>query len=313
MTGAPARSRLSRNLAHFVDFWLKGLLARPDAAVAAALLLVIVAAALFAPLLAPFDPFDLGAMDLFDSHLPPAWVEGGDARYPLGTDSQGADLASMLLYGLRTSLTVGILAVALSVSIGLTLGLISGYARGLPDTIIMRMADIQFTFPAMLLALLIGGVARTMLSAAGQEQMAMLIVILALGISHWPHFARLVRASVISEAGKNYVAAARLAGRGHATILFQHILPNVLNPVFVLATLDIAFAIMTEATLSFLGFGMPASQPSLGTLIRIGYSYLFSGEWWIVLFPALLLIVLLVSLTALGDWIRDKLDPKLRG
>ncbi|WIY52711.1 ABC transporter permease [Devosia sp. YIM 151766] len=296
----------------FVNFWVRGLLDRPGAAVALVILLVIIGAAVFAPLLAPFNPYDLSQMDLFDSHLPPAFIEGGSPRYLLGTDSQGADLYSLLLYGLRTSFLVGILAVCVSVSIGLTLGLISGYARGWVETLIMRMADIQFTFPAMLLALLIGGVGRQFLSAAGQERMAMLIVVIALGISHWPHFARLVRAAVIAEAGKNYVAAARLAGRGHGNILFKQVLPNVLNPVFVLATLDIAFAIMTEATLSFLGFGMPASQPSLGTLIRIGYSYLFSGEWWIVLFPALLLILLLVSLTVVGDWLRDKLDPKLR-
>ncbi|HEV7417720.1 MAG TPA: ABC transporter permease [Tianweitania sediminis] len=299
-------------LFQFLNFWTRGLASRPGAGVALALLLVIIAAAVFAPLLAPFNPYDLTQLDLFDSHLPPSFIEGGSPRYLLGTDSQGADLYSLLLYGLRTSFLVGILAVCVSVSIGLTLGLVSGYARGWPETLIMRMADIQFTFPAMLLALLIGGVGRTFLSAAGQEQMAMLIVVIALGISHWPHFARLVRAAVIAEAGKNYVAAARLAGRGHGNILFRQVMPNVLNPVFVLATLDIAFAIMTEATLSFLGFGMPASQPSLGTLIRIGYNYLFSGEWWIVLFPALLLIVLLVSLTVVGDWLRDRLDPKLR-
>lgn len=285
----------------------------PSAFVAALVLILVVGAAIFAPLIAPYDPYDLAAMDLFDSRLPPAFSQGGDPRYLLGTDSQGADMASLLLYGLRTSLMVGLLAVCLSVSLGLTLGLISGYARGLPETLIMRMADIQFTFPAMLLALLIGGVSRVMLPPVAQESAAILIVIMALGLSHWPHFARLVRAAVIGEAGKNYVAAARLSGNGHGTILFRHILPNVLNPVFVLATLDIAFAIMTEATLSFLGFGMPASQPSLGTLIRIGYGYLFSGEWWIIVFPALVLIVLLVSLTVFGDWMRDKLDPKLRG
>lgn len=312
MTQATTRQRMADSWNDFVAFWLRGLVERPGAGIALVLLLLIIGAAIAAPLIAPFDPYDLSQVDLLDSHLPPAFIEGGSPRYLLGTDSQGADLSSLLLYGLRTSFLVGILAVCVSVSIGLTMGLISGYARGWAETVIMRLADIQFTFPAMLLALLIGGVGRTLLSAAGQERMAMLIVVLALGISHWPHFARLVRAAVIAEAGKNYVAAARLAGRGHGTILFRHVLPNVLNPVFVLATLDVAFAIMTEATLSFLGFGMPASQPSLGTLIRIGYSYLFSGEWWIVMFPALLLIVLLVSLTVVGDWMRDKLDPKLR-
>lgn len=292
--------------------WAQSLMARPAALLALILLVAVVAVAVMAPLVAPTDPYDLATLDLFDSHLPPAWMEGGDPRFALGSDSQGADLLSLMIYGLRTSLMVGVLAVCLSVTIGLTMGLISGYYRGWVETVIMRMADIQFTFPAMLLALLIGGVSRAALPVASQERLAMLIVVLALGISHWPHFARLVRAAVISEAGKNYVAAARLVGRSHRAIVIQQILPNVLNPVFVLATMDIAFAIMTEATLSFLGFGMPASQPSLGTLIKVGYSYLFSGEWWVVMFPSLLLIVLLVSVNVFGDWLRDRLDPKLR-
>lgn len=292
--------------------WAQSLMARPAALLALILLVAVVAVAVMAPLVAPTDPYDLATLDLFDSHLPPAWMEGGDPRFTLGSDSQGADLLSLMIYGLRTSLMVGVLAVCLSVTIGLTMGLISGYYRGWVETVIMRMADIQFTFPAMLLALLIGGVSRAALPVASQERLAMLIVVLALGISHWPHFARLVRAAVISEAGKNYVAAARLVGRSHRAIVIQQILPNVLNPVFVLATMDIAFAIMTEATLSFLGFGMPASQPSLGTLIKVGYSYLFSGEWWVVMFPSLLLIVLLVSVNVFGDWLRDRLDPKLR-
>lgn len=285
---------------------------QPSVLGAAAILLALVIVAAGAPWFAPFEPYDLAALDLFDSHLPPSWQDGGDVRYLLGTDSQGADLLSLLMYGLRTSLSVGLLAVTLSVSIGLLLGLIAGYARGWVDTLIMRAADIQFTFPAMLLALLIGGLARSMLPVNRQEDAAFLIVVLALGISHWPHFARLVRAAVISEAGKNYVMASRLSGRGHAGILFRHIMPNSMNPVFVLATMDIAFAIMTEATLSFLGFGMPASQPSLGTLIRVGYGYLFSGEWWVVAFPSLVLVILVVSVNVVGDWLRDRLDPKLR-
>lgn len=292
--------------------WLRALLGRPAAALALVLLITIVMMALLAPLIAPTDPYDLAALDLFDSHLPPVWIDGGDPRFLLGTDSQGADLLSLILYGLRTSLSVGVLAVCLSVTLGLTMGLISGYFRGFAETVIMRMADIQFTFPAMLLALLIGGISRAALPVASQERLAMVIVVLALGFAHWPHFARLVRAAVISEAGKNYVAAARLVGRSHRAIVVQQILPNVLNPVFVLATMDIAFAIMTEATLSFLGFGMPASQPSLGTLIKVGYSYLFSGEWWVVIFPSVMLIVLLVCVNVFGDWLRDRLDPKLR-
>ncbi|RPE66637.1 peptide/nickel transport system permease protein [Pacificibacter maritimus] len=285
---------------------------KPFVLFASIILFLMVMIALFAPWLAPTDPYDLATLDLFDSHLPPSWMSGGDARYFLGTDSQGADIMSLLMLGLRTSLTVGLLAVGLSVLIGLTLGLLSGYFRGWIETVIMRAADIQFTFPAMLLALLIGGLARSMFPVNKQESSAFFIVVLALGISHWPHFARLVRAAVISEAGKNYVMASRLAGRGHFGILFRHVMPNSLNPVFVLATMDIAFAIMTEATLSFLGFGMPASQPSLGTLIKVGYGYLFSGEWWVVVFPSAILIILLVSVNVFGDWLRDRLDPKLR-
>ncbi|MDT0683072.1 ABC transporter permease [Roseicyclus sp. F158] len=285
---------------------------KPAVMAATAILLILVGVAALAPWIVPHDPYDLASLDLFDSHLPPAWMPGGDARYLFGTDSQGADLLSLLMLGLRTSLKVGVLAVAVSVSIGLLAGLVSGYFRGWTETIIMRAADIQFTFPAMLLALLIGGLARSMLPVGQQESAAIYIVVLALGISHWPHFARLVRAAVITEASKNYVMAARLAGRSHSGILFRHVMPNSLNPVFVLATMDIAFAIMTEATLSFLGFGMPTSQPSLGTLIKIGYGYLFSGEWWVVVFPSLTLIVLLVSVNVFGDWLRDRLDPKLR-
>lgn len=292
--------------------WVRSLLGRPAALLALIMLILIVFVAAFGPWISPTDPYDLSSLDLFDSHLPPAWMDAGDPRFLLGTDSQGADLLSLMIHGLRTSLMVGVLAVSLSVMIGVTMGLISGYYRGWAETVIMRMADIQFTFPAMLLALLIGGISRAALPVASQERLAMLIVVLALGISHWPHFARLVRAAVISEAGKNYVAAARLVGRSHPAIVVQQILPNVLNPVFVLATMDIAFAIMTEATLSFLGFGMPASQPSLGTLIKVGYNYLFSGEWWVVIFPSLVLIALLVSVNVFGDWLRDRLDPKLR-
>lgn len=292
--------------------WVQGLFARPSALLALLLLVTFALVALLVPLVAPTNPYDLASLDLFDSRLPPVWVDGGDPRFLLGTDSQGADLLSLLLYGLRTSLAVGLMAVMLSVSIGLILGLLSGYLRGWPEALIMRMADIQFTFPAMLLALLIGGLARSYLPVASQERMAMAIVVLALGLSHWPHFARLVRAAAITESHKNYVAAARIAGRSHGHIMVQQVLPNVLNPVFVLATMDIAFAIMTEATLSFLGFGMPSSQPSLGTLIKVGYGYLFSGEWWVVFFPSAMLVVLLVSVNVFGDWLRDRLDPKLR-
>lgn len=285
---------------------------RPTAMTAGLILCLVIAAAILAPLLATQDPHDVSSLDLLDSHLPPSWLEGGDARFLLGTDSQGADLFSLLLYGLRTSLMVGLLAVTVSVTLGLVMGLLSGYFSGLTDAVIMRMADIQFTFPAMLMALLIGGISKSLLPPAVQDRYAMVVVICALGISHWPHFARLVRAATLTQRNKDYVAAARLVGHSHFSVIARQILPNVLNAVFVLATMDIAFAVMTEATLSFLGFGMPTSQPSLGTLIKIGYSYLFSGEWWVVVFPSGLLVVLLISINVFGDWVRDYFDPKLR-
>jgi len=288
------------------------LLASPPAAVAFAMLVLIVGSALLAPWIARQNPYDLAALDLLDSHLPPAFIAGGDPRFWLGTDSQGADLVSLTLYGLRTSLVVGLLAVSLSVCLGTIAGLVSGYLGGLADGIIMRVADVQFTFPAMLLALLIGGISQSLLPGDTRAALALPIVVLALGISHWPHFARLVRGAVLVEKQKDYVAAARLVGHGKVAIMATQILPNVLNPIFVLATLDIAFAIMSEATLSFLGFGMPPTQPSLGSLIKIGYGYLFSGEWWVVVVPGATLVVLLVSINVLGDWLRDVLDPRIR-
>lgn len=292
--------------------FMRRLLLAPAAAISFVLLLVLIAGAIFAPWLARTNPYDLAALDLLDSHLPPSFMEGGDPRYWLGTDSQGADLVSLILYGLRASLLVGFCAVTLSVTLGTIAGLASGYLGRWVDGIIMRVADIQFTFPAMLLALLIGGISQSLLSNEMRATLAMPIVILALGISHWPHFARLVRGAVLVERQKDYVAAAKLVGRGPVFIMATQLLPNVLNPIFVLATLDIAFAIMSEATLSFLGFGMPSTQPSLGTLIRIGYGYLFSGEWWVVIFPGMTLVLILVSINIFGDWLRDMLDPKLR-
>jgi peptide/nickel transport system permease protein len=291
---------------------LARLLRSRPATVAATMLVLLIGSALLAPWIAPTNPYDLAKLDLLDSHLPPAFMKGGDPRYWLGTDSQGADLLSLILYGLRVSLMVGVLAVSISVCLGTLAGLLSGYLGGAVDSVIMRVADIQFTFPAMLLALLIGGISQSLLSNENRIALAMPIVVIALGISHWPHFARLVRGAVLVEKQKDYVAAAQLVGHGKAAIMSMQILPNVLNPIFVLATLDIAFAIMSEATLSFLGFGVPPTQPSLGTLIKTGYGYLFSGEWWVVIFPGLTLVVLLVSVNLVGDWLRDWLDPKLQ-
>ncbi|MFN8720491.1 MAG: ABC transporter permease [Rhodospirillales bacterium] len=290
---------------------LARLLLSPTATLAVVVLTVLVGAALLAPWIARTNPYDLASLDLLDSHLPPAFAKGGDPRYWLGTDSQGADVLSLILYGLRSSLAVGVLAVCISITVGTTAGLVAGYLGGMVDSVIMRIADVQFTFPAMLLALLIGGLGTALLPSALRSTLAVPILVLALGFSHWPHFARLVRGAVLVERQKDYVAAAKLVGRGPLFIMATQILPNVLNPIFVLATLDIAFAIMSEATLSFLGFGMPPTQPSLGTLIKTGYAYLFSGEWWVVIFPGAALVVLLVSINLLGDWLRDLLDPRL--
>lgn len=304
--GKPARPSL-------LDNWLLRRLRKAPAALLAALMIAwLLFAAVFAPWLASTNPYDAATLDLMNSHLPPAFMDGGNLHFLLGTDSQGADVVSLIFYGLRSSLLVGVLAVSLSVGVGAVAGLVCGYLGGLVDNIVMRVADVQFTFPAMLLALLIGGISESLLPSALRATFALPIVVVALGIAHWPHFARLVRGAVLVERQKDYIAASRLIGRGPVFIMFRELLPNVLNPILVLATMDIAFAIMSEATLSFLGFGLPPTQPSLGTLIKVGYQYLFSGEWWVVIFPGLTLVVLLVSINVFGDWLRDLLDPKGR-
>jgi peptide/nickel transport system permease protein len=284
----------------------------PAAMAGAVVLVVILFGVAFAPWLARTNPYDLASLDLLDSHLPPAWLAGGDPRFWLGTDGQGADVLSLVLYGLRASLIVGVLAVTLSVAMGTTLGILAGFTGGWIDALVMRVADVQFTFPAILLALLIGGISRMLLDEQARAASALILVVASLGVSHWPHFARLVRGATMVERGRDYVAAARLIGHGPLHIMTRSILPNVLNAVFVLATLDIAFAIMGEATLSFLGFGLPPTQPSLGTLIRLGYGNLFSGEWWEVIFPSVTLIILVMAINAVGDWLRDALNPRLR-
>ena len=291
---------------------MRRLLRAPGAALGVLVLLALVAAVALAPVLAQSNPYDLASLDLLDSRMPPAWMAGGDPRFWLGTDSQGADIVSLILYGLRASLTVGVLAVAVSVLLGTALGLLAGYVGGWVDALVMRVADVQFTFPAILLALLIGGISRMLLPEGARATAALPLVVLSLGIAHWPHFARLVRGATLVERNRDYVAAARMIGHGAVRIMAQSVLPNVLNAVFVLATLDIAFAIMGEATLSFLGFGLPPTQPSLGTLIRTGYANLFSGEWWVVVFPSLTLVVLVMAINAVGDWLRDLLNPRLR-
>src|SRR5690606_1583258 len=284
----------------------------PTAIISAVVALAIFICALFAPLVAPHNPFDLATLDLLDANIPPIWNANGDARFLLGTDDQGRDMLSAIFYGSRISLLVGFASVLFSLVIGVTLGLISGYVGGRVDNIIMRIADVQLSFPAILIALLVDGIARGLLPRDSHDELSLYVLIFAIGVSGWVQYARTVRGATMVERNKEYVQAARLIGMQPFMILRRHILPNVLGPVLVIATIHLAIAIITEATLSFLGVGIPPTTPSLGTLIRIGNSYLFSGDWWISIFPGVALVLLALSVNLLGDWLRDALNPKLR-
>ncbi len=284
----------------------------PVTVISAIVAFICVAGAVLAPWIAPHDPFDLASLQLMDAFKPPVWEAEGDPNYLLGTDDQGRDVLSAIMYGARVSLLVGFCAVVLSVTIGVAAGLTAGYLGGTVDAVLMRIADIKLTFPTILIALLIDGITRAALPRDVHDQVALYVVIFAIGISNWPSFARTVRGSTMVERNKEYVQAARVIGLGRWRIMRSHVLPNVLGPVLVIATLQLGFAILAEATLSFLGVGVPPTQPSLGTLIRIGNDFLFSGEWWITIFPGVALIVLVLSVNLLGDWLRDALNPKLR-
>ncbi|MBP6819538.1 ABC transporter permease [Ferrovibrio sp. MS7] len=268
--------------------------------------------ALFAPWIAPHNPLDLAKLNLSDAFMPPAWNASGMAQFPIGTDDQGRDLLSAIMYGSRTSLLVGFLAVIFAMVLGITLGLIAGYVGGAVDAVIMRIADVQLSFPAILVAMLIDGVTRSLLGNDRRDNSALVVLIVAIGLSYWVQYARTVRGSVLVEKNKEYVQAARVIGLSPALIAIRHVLPNVLGPVLVIATINLALAIITEATLSFLGVGLPPTNPSLGTLISTGQKYLFSGEWWITIFPGLTLAILVLAVNLLGDWLRDALNPKLR-
>ncbi|TMM50626.1 ABC transporter permease [Sulfitobacter sabulilitoris] len=285
----------------------------PVAIVATAVVMLMVLCAVFAPLIAPHNPFDPSSLNLMNGFSAPMTPNAftGDTFW-LGTDDQGRDVFSTILYGMRISLFVGAAAVLFAMVLGVTLGLIAGYVGGWTETIIMRIADVQLTFPAILVAMLIFGVAKGITPVEYRDQMAIWVLIIAIGLSDWVQFARVVRGATLVEKNKEYVQAARLIGRGSGAIMLRHILPNVLSPVLVIATISLALAIIAEATLSFLGVGAPPTQPSLGTLIRIGQGFLFSGEWWILLFPAVTLLVLALSVNLLGDWLRDALNPRLR-
>lgn len=279
----------------------------------AAITLLFFIGAVGAPLIAPHDPFNLASLELSDAFLPPAWdAASGTAKYLLGTDDQGRDVLSAIMYGARTSLLVGFLAVVFAMFLGIALGLIAGYVGGAVDALIMRVADVQLSFPAILIAMLVDGVSRGLLGSDKRDNSALIVLIIAIGLSYWVQYARTVRGSVLVEKNKEYVQAARVIGLPSFLIALRHVLPNVLGPVLVIATINLALAIITEATLSFLGVGLPQTQPSLGTLINIGQKFLFSGEWWIAIFPGAALAILVLAVNLLGDWLRDALNPKLR-
>jgi len=285
---------------------------RPGVILSALIVLAAVVAAVFAPWVAPHNPFDLATLNLGDALTPPAWASNGQRTYLLGTDDQGRDVLSAIIFGSRMSLLVGLLATLLSMVIGVSLGLVAGYVGGKVDALIMRIADIQLSFPAILIALLVDGVARAVFKGHLEDNLALYVIVIAIAASGWVRYARTVRGSTLVERNREYVQAARVIGRHPLAIMFTHVLPNALGPVLVLVTLHIGEAIITESILSFLGVGVPPTQPSLGTLIRIGNDFLFSGEWWITVFPGAALVILVLAINVLGDWLRDALNPRLR-
>jgi peptide/nickel transport system permease protein len=284
----------------------------PTAVVSAVVALVLIVAAMFASWLAPHNPMDVASLSLMDSFKPPVGLAEADWSNPLGTDNQGRDVLSAIMYGMRISLLVGFSSVLFAIVVGVALGLTAGYAGGLVDAVLMRVADVQLTFPSILTALLVDGVISAALPRTMREGLQIYVIIFAIGISLWPNFARTVRGSTLVERNKDYVMAARVIGVPSWRIMLTHVLPNVIGPVMVIGTLGLGLAIIAEATLSFLGVGLPPTQPSLGTLIRFGNDFLFSGEWWVTVFPGLALILMVLAINLLGDWLRDALNPRLR-
>ena len=284
----------------------------PATVLAAFVTVLLIAAAVTAPWIAPHHPFDLASLDLLNAELPPAWLPEGSWSFVLGTDNQGRDVLSSILYGLRTSLLVGFASVAFATLLGVSLGLTAGYIRGWVDPLIMRIADVQLSFPAILIALLISGVARTAMPQSRSGALALAVLVISITLANWVQYARIIRALTMIESEKDYVLAARIFGQKPIFIAVRHILPNAMGPVTVVATINLALAILTEATLSFLGVGTPPTEPSLGSLIRAGNEFMFSGSWWVVVFPSLTLVVLILAVNLLGDWLRDALNPRLR-
>ncbi|MFK0166170.1 ABC transporter permease [Rhizobium sp. NPDC090279] len=306
----PSRPPLFRRLRNS-DLWWSFIHSKA-AIIGAAVLAILILTAILAPLIAPQNPYDGAQLDMWKAELPPIWHDGGEMPYLLGTDTQGRDMLSAILYGTRISIVIGIASVVLSLAIGLIAGLVAGFFGGFIDNLLMRIGDVMLSIPTILVAILVSTVVRQMLPESLREIGASAVLVFAIALSSWVQYARTVRAQAIVEAGKDYVQAARLIGVPARRIMAKHILPNTLTPIMVAATLNFGMAILTEATLSFLGIGMPPTQPSLGTLIRIGNQFLFSGAWWIVLFPVIQLCLLVVAVNLLGDWLRDALNPKLR-
>ncbi len=283
----------------------------PVAIASSAVFFFLVAVAFLAPVVAPHDPYDTATIDILDAEIPPSWMEGGEERFWLGTDIQGRDLFSTMLYGLRTSVIIGLGAVIFQAVVGIFIGLISGYLGGKIDSFLMRVADIQFSIPYLIVAIIASAVFQLAFGVGRFEELAMPLLILIIGMSEWPKYARTVRASVLGERRKEYVEAARVIGLNRRLIMFRHILPNTMTPVLVISTIQVAQAVMSEAALSFLGLGMPITKPSLGSLINAGFEYVFSGSWWITFFPGLLLVTFTLVIILFGDWMRDVLNPKL--
>ena len=282
----------------------------PVAYISFFILLILFVSAFAAPLIAPHNPYDPTTIDIMDSELPPVWASEGSTRFLLGTDDMGRDMLSTMLYGMRISIIIGLGAVLLQAMIGIVVGLLSGYIRKL-DAVLMRIADVQLSFSTYMIAIFIGATCQMMFGVANYDKIAAPLLICIIGLAEWPQYARTVRASVLAERGKEYVEAARVIGLSRFRIMWRHILPNTLSPVLVISTVQVANAIMSEAALSFLGLGMPQNKPSLGSLITSGFEYIFSGTWWITIFPVILLVVLILVINLLGDWIRDYLNPKL--
>jgi len=284
----------------------------PTAIISSLILVIIFFCSFFVEIIAPYNPFDPSSLSLMDAFTPPSWSEGGTRNFLLGTDGQGRDMLSTILYGSRISLIVGFSAILFSLILGVALGLTAGYFGGRYEMFVMRITDVQLTIPSILMALLVDGIARGIISRELHDQMAIYVLIFAIGISEWPQFARVSRAATLVEKNKDYVSASTIIGVSNLMIMLRHILPNILRPILVIGTIGLALAIIAESTLSFLGVGVPPTTPSLGTLIRIGNDFLFSGEWWITFFPAIFLVLLAFSINLLGDWMRDTLNPKLK-